>query len=150
MKIKSRWKLTFDPAGTALVLLAFDDLIAGELEWELGRQAEVVPLIGAAAPFLRPMGNNTYQLEVTVYKTGASDLIARTAIMDSLKSIDDLGKKPLRIQVATEDGIVTDRYWQFAQALVRSHKPVREVASSKARYALKYSITATQLTRTNP
>jgi hypothetical protein len=150
MKIYSRWRLTFDPGGLNLVVLNFGDYLEAEIEPTLAREAEVAPLIGAIAPFLRPMGNNSHQLEFLVYRSASTDLEARTIMMDSLCAIDDLGKKPLRMQVADDAGLRTDRYWQWSDAIVRSHSVKREVEAAKPRYFLKFSITAVRCARINP
>ena len=149
MKIYSRWRLTFDPGGIALVILQFGDYLEAELEPALSREAEVVPLIGSIAPFLRPMGNNSYQLEYLVYRSSNSDVAARTNMMDSLCAIDDLGKKPLRLQLANDAGLLTDRYWQWSEAIVRSHAVKREVEAAKPRYLFKFNITAVRCARVN-
>lgn len=150
MKIYSRWRLTFDPGGLNLVILQFGDYLEGEIEPSLAREAEVVPLIGSAAPFLRPMGNNSYQMEYLVYRRATTDLAARSLMMDSLCAIDDLGKKPLRMQVMDDAGLRTDRYWQWSEAIVRSHAVKREVEAAKPRYYLKFNITAVRCARFNP
>lgn len=150
MKILSRWKLTWDPGtGGAKVLLDFGDLIDEELHWKLGRHVEVVPLAAAAAPFIRPAGNNSYNLDFTVYKTEETDSAARTDIMDELRTVDDLAKKPLRLQIATEAGVVTNRYWQFSSAAIREMEVWRVTESSKPRFAQRFSIVAVTLNRVN-
>lgn len=148
MKIASRWKLTFDPAGTPLVLVALGDLIDSELDWGLGRSIEVVPLAAAAAPFIRPATNNVYQLDFTVFKVESTDEAARRAVMDALRTTDDLVKKPLRVEIGTESGLETGYYYQFASAAVRSLNAFRDVDAPRPRWGRRFSIVATQLTKT--
>ena len=149
MKVLSRWQLTFDPDGdTPKVLLAFGDLLDDELDWKLGRTVEVVPLAAAAAPFIRPAGNNVYALEFTVYKVSDTDELARKAVMDILRTTDDLGKAPLRLEISTESGPVTSYYYQFANAAVRDFGAKRDLDSSRPRHGRRYSILATKLTKT--
>ena len=149
MKVLSRWQLTFDPDGESpKVLIAFGDLLDDELDWDLSRSIEVVPLAAAAAPFIRPAGNNAYALDFTVYKTSDTDEAARKAVMDVLRTTDDLGKKPLRLEIATESGPVTSYYNQFANAAIRQLKAKRDLDSSRPRHGRRYSIIATKLTKT--
>ena len=147
MKVLSRWKLIFDPSGTPKTLIDLGDLIEEELAWKLARNVEVVPLAASAAPFIRPANNNSYSLDFTVYKLASTDALSRQAIMDSLKSVDDLGKKPLRIWLGDESGTITSSYYQFANAIIRSHDAYRILDGSKIRTAFSYSITATSLSK---
>lgn len=148
MKIASRWKIVFDPTGTPKTLLDHGQYIDQELAWNLNRAAEVIQLAEASAPFLRPMGNNVYTLDFTVYPAKSTDNLARVEVMDALAAVDNYGKKPLRIYAGTEAGINSLPYWQFASAIVRSFAPKREMVAGRPRYAMRYSITAVTLTKT--
>lgn len=149
MKTVSRWKLTHDPEGSPTVLIALGDLLDAELDWDLGRSIEVVPLAAAAAPFIRPATNNVYSLEFSVYKVESTDEAARRAVMDALRTTDDLVKKPLRLEIGTEAGLETGYYYQFASAAVRSLRAWRDVDAPRPRWGRRFSIVATKLTKTN-
>lgn len=150
MKILSRWKLTFDPGGVPRVLLDLTDLIENEMQWKLNRAVEVVPVLSAAAPFIRPAGNNSYTIDFTVYRGGyGSDAGSRTAIMDTLATVDNLGKKPLRVQLGNEAGLVTGVYWQFQQSIIREMDAYKMVEGSRLRIGTRYVITATNLVKVN-
>ena len=144
MKTASQWKLTFDPSGSALVICDFGDWIEGELRFPLERGVEVEPLIDAEAPFLRLSGNAVVRTQIDVYEDKTSDASARAAVLDSLISVESLGKKPLRIQIYGR----TDQYWQFAEAVISSHNPGRHMESLAARLVKSYSIIATGLSKT--
>ena len=150
MKIASRWKLTFDPTGTPLVLLNLGEMIDAELEWKLSRAVEIVPLAAAAAPFIRPAGNNVYAVDFTVYRVNASDELGRRSLMDALGSTDDLGKKPLRVSLGNEAGAISDYYYQFANAIVRGLDTFRTMEGARVRTAYRYAITATKLSKVTP
>lgn len=150
MKVLSRWRLTWAPGtAQAKILLDFGDLMDDELHWKLGRNIEVVPLAAAPAPFIRPAGNNSYSLDFTVYKSTGTDAGARTANMDELALVDDLRKMPLRVQIATEAGLVTTHYWQFLSAAVRELEVWRNIDSSSPRQGRRYSVIAVKLSRIN-
>lgn len=148
MKIASRWKLTLDPGGTPNVLLALGDWLDSELPWQLAESWSATPLVDAAAPFLRREGNDTYSLDFTVWRSSASDTLARYAIMEGLRTTPALAKKPLRVQLGDSTGLVADYYWTFAAAGVRSYAPQRALDGATARYGTRYSILATGLTKT--
>lgn len=145
-KVTSNWKITFDPAGSARVLLDFGDKIEGEPVWSLKKGVQTTPLDDAVAPFLRAAGNAVVTFTIKVFTDEALDATARQRIMESLISISALVKKPLRIQVDT----ITDRYWQFANCCISDHTPSREIESAKARLYKTYSITATGLVQVGP
>lgn len=149
MKIASRWKLTHDPDGAGTVLLNYGDYLDAELDIGLERTVEVRPLAAAAAPFIRPAGNNVYVFEFTCYNVASSDSNARQAMMNTLMSTDDLGKKPLRLRIANEEGEEAPHYYQWGAAAVRGCSVVRDLDSSRPRWGRKYTIVATTLTRNN-
>lgn len=146
MNILSNWKLTYDPAGTPLVLLDVGWKVAGELRFPLKRGLEVVDLAEAAAPFLRPAGNSVVTIQFEVFKDESLDKTARQAVMESLIAVNALGKKPLRIEISG----ITDRYWQFSNAYLHEHNPARYLEAPVARRVLGYTITATGLTQVGP
>lgn len=139
--ILSNWKLTFDPAGTPLVLLAYGDAIEGELRFPLKRGLEVVPLADAPAPFLRATGNSVVTIEFDVFPYLATDALARAAVMQSLITADALAKKPLKVEVSG----VTDKYWLFSTSYLSDHNPGRRLQSARARLVKSYTLTCTGL-----
>lgn len=145
-KISSNWRLRFDPAGADVVLLAYGDMVEGELKFPWARPLETVPLVDAAAPFLRLSKNSKLVLSFAVYKAHASDAAARQAVMESLLAIDALVKKPLRIEISG----ISDRYWQFANAAVSEHEPAMDVNPARPRTVRSYNITVTGMTQVGP
>ncbi len=146
MKLASNWKITFDPAGAATVLLAFGDDIEGEPRFPLGRGLEIVTLPGAAAPFLRPTGNSSVRLQINVYTSKTTDALARAAVLDSLIAIDATTRKPTKIEVA---GLSTS-YWIFAESYIQEHTPARELDAPEAGLVKSYTIVATGLSKVTP
>ena len=118
----SNWAITYDPAGTPLVLVAFHAMLeSDELEPQLEKTTEVVPLLDAPAPFLR-IGKNAvttfFFRVISVYDTDAN---ARAAMLDGLIAAQTATKKPLRLQIFGISGY----YWQFANATIKTHQPRR-------------------------
>ena len=148
MKIESRWRFVFDPSGSPVTLLDHGELMEAEPSMRLDRSAEVIQLADAAAPFLRPMGNNVYHIEFTVYRTAANDATARQEVMDALATVDGYGKKPLRVWRSNSSGHLSTPYWTFGQAIIRGITPSPVVSPGRTRYSLRYTITATNLTKT--
>ena len=146
MKIESNWRITFDPGGTPLVLLAYGDEIEGEPRYPLGRGLEVVALLDAAAPFLRPTGNSSVTLTLDIYKPAASDAAARAEVLDSLIAIDLLGRKPLKLEVLG----ITDRYWQFANCFIATFDPGRSPEGMPNTAVKTYTLTCTGFSRVGP
>lgn len=145
MNLISEWRITFSPASSPRVLVAYDDEIDAEPNWPLRRGLEVVPLADAAMPFLRVTGNDVVTFGCTVYQDEALDATARRKIMESLISVGSYGKRPLKIEVR---GIV-DRYWQFAESYVTDHDPMRST-DGLGRIAKRYSIVAAGLSQVGP
>ena len=144
--ISSCYKLTYDPAGAATVILDYGDRIADELEPELSKLVEIVPLIDAPAPFIRIGKNASTTLTIVRATDAPSDKEARAAILDSIIAAQTATKKPLKIEVYG----YTDRYWQFAAASITNHKPKRVLETSAARWQRTSVIVATGLTYTAP
>ena len=141
----SNWKLTYDPAGAATVLVAFDALLeSDELEPELGKKVEEVDLIDAPAPFLRVGKNAVTRFSIRVISEAATDADSRAAMLDSLIAAQTATKKPLRVEVAG----ITGFYWQFANATVKTHKPRRLLAWPVPAVVNQWDIVATGLTKT--
>lgn len=146
MTLTSNWKLTFDPAGTPLVLLAIGDEMAEEIRWPLKKGMDLVELVDSANPFMRPTGNNSFVIQLSIFQDEADDATARRKIMESLIAVAALGKKPLKIEAAG----VTDRYWQAAAACITEHEPSLLMDFPGARATKAYTITATTLTQVGP
>lgn len=156
MKIESLWKFTFDPAGAKRVLLNYrsnigqynetrGDFIEGEIRWPLQRDLEVIPLVDAAAPFLRLSGNAQVTISYNVYSAPADalDVTARCNVLDSLIAITATGKKPLNIQISG----YTAHYWQFAACVIADHDPWRDMESATARIVKSYQLICTGLSK---
>ena len=73
-------------------------------------------------------------------------MVARAAILDALIAAATATKKPLKIEVSG----YADRYWQFANATIKSHKPSRHLQSVSPRWVTTWDIVATGLTYTHP
>ena len=146
MKIASNWRITFDPAGTPLVLLAYGDEIEGEPRWPLGRGLEIVPLVDSGWPFLRPSGNATVTLSLDIYKPAASDAAARAEVLDSLLAVHQLARAPLKIEVLG----ITDRYWQFAKCCIPTFNPGYFLDGLPNQHVKNYQLTCTGFSRVGP
>ena len=144
--ISSCYKLTYDPSGTPVVILAVGDRIDAELDFGLEKNVEIIPLVDAAAPFIRIGKNAVVSFSIKKFIDAATDKEARASILDSLISASSATKKALKIEV---NGY-TDRYWQFAHATVRSHRPARHLESASARWVQSWDIVATGLAYTPP
>lgn len=147
--LTSNWKLTLDPSGTPLVLLAIGDLLAEEIRFPMAMGLEVVNLPGSATPFLRQTGNVLVTMEFERFATPSNpvqqyDKYARRDTLDTLLTFQALTKKPLRLEVSG----LSDRYWQFSNAAVTYVDPARHLVSQKPRISQKIRITAAGFSRT--
>jgi hypothetical protein len=141
----SHWKLTYDPAGAATVLVDFDSILeSDELEPELDKPVEVVELVDAEEPFLRVRKNAATRFTIRVISEAANDAAARAAMLDSLIAAQVATKKPLRIEAAG----ITTAYWQWASATVTKHKPRRLLAYPTPALVTQWDVVATGLTKT--
>lgn len=144
--IKSNWKLTFDPGGTPLVLLDYGNLVEGEVFPAMSKPAEVTPLAGASAPFIRDLGNRSFRLGFAVILDAADDKAMRQEMMTSLVTVGPLARKVLKVQI---NGI-TDRYWKYANAFITEHSPEPVVTSAGARVKKRYTVIATEFSQVGP
>ena len=144
--IYSCYKLTYDPSGAPVVLLAVGDRIEAEPEFGLEKNVEIVSLVDAAAPFIRIGKNAVVNFSITRALDSATDKEARSAILDSLVASSAATKKPLKIEVSG----YSDRYWQFSAATIRSHRPRRYLESPSARWIQTFEIVATGLAYVPP
>ena len=80
MKLSSNWRIVHDPSGSPLVLLGRGQWMEGELQFPLRRGLDIVPLVEAAAPMLRPTGNAAVELRLTTYQDYATDTAARVGL----------------------------------------------------------------------
>lgn len=143
-RIRSTWKLTFDPSGSPKVLLNYGDLMDDEISPGLTKPAELVELADAVAPFIRIKLNRSYRLGFTIYQDKASDAAMRKAVFDSLIEVDSLGRKPLRVESNAGMG----GYFQFSNAFITEHEPRPSVESGGARLVRSFTILATGLSWT--
>lgn len=139
--VTSKWKLTLDPDGTPIVLVAIGDKLEDEIDFGGSREAGVTPKVRSAAPHLHDGMNVVADIAFARYLDTATDAERRTAIMRDMLSALSLGKKPLKIEA---DG-VWDKYWQFAEALVTTHRPRPYLSSPTSRRLTVYQITAISL-----
>lgn len=137
----SNWQFRFDPTGANIALLEYGDLMDAEPKFPLRRNLEIVPLVGADAPFMRLSGNAVVSVTYSIYPDESGDGAARKRVLRSLSLITALGRKPLRISVAG----VTDLYWQFAACVVEAHSSGRKIHAAKSRLELTYTLTCTGL-----
>ena len=151
MKVASIYKLTFDPASTALVLLDYGDYLEEEIKWPLQRGVEVIPLVDSAAPFLRSTGNAFVTLNLARYQTVAAysaiaaDLAARETTLDKLISIAAATQKILRVQLQG----FTDHYWEFAACVISGLETTRYLEAPVARVFSNVSLTCAGLSKKN-
>lgn len=141
--LSSNYTLTYDPAGTPVVLVTVGDMLESELEFSLQKSVEVVELIDAAAPFIRVGKNAVVTFQVRRYTTAATDADARAAVLNALITAQTATKKPLKIQVSGSSG-----YWQFANATIKGSLATRFLESRVARWVQTWEIVATGLTYT--
>lgn len=140
----SEWKLTFDPAGTPLVLLDLTSELDGDVDWGMDRVFSLTPLVRGAAPILRDGKNVSASIRFTVFSDTTTDAASRSAMLAAMIVALTPGTKPLQVEALG----VTDRYWTFATALVTSIKPARGVIVPPGRRATTYNITAVSLSET--
>lgn len=144
--ISSCYKLTYDPSGSATVILAIDDRIESEPEFGLEKSVEIVQLVDAAAPYIRIGKNAVVSFSITRALDAAGDKEARAAMLDSLIAAATATKKALKIELSG----YTDRYWTFANATIRAHRPRRYLETPAARWVQTFDIVATGLAYTPP
>ena len=135
--IKSSWRLTWDPAGTPVVILAFGELLARQLEWPSAREAQVTPLAESGAPFLRDGGN--VAITISFDKLGA-ELTRENVLKGVIRAAighTAFAKAPLKIEA---EG-VTDVYWLASAALMPDLSPRIEAARSAV--GIRYSLILT-------
>ncbi len=144
--IYSNWKITFDPAGAATVLVDIGDKLASEVVFRASRGAELIDLVDSAAPFLRDQKNASATITIQHFKDSASDALARQSLMEGMISVLSPGKKPLKVEAKG----VTDRYWLFTECIIRSFSPDRYMEAPVARLLKGYDIVAVKLTQVGP
>jgi hypothetical protein len=142
--IRSVWKITFNPGGSAVVLVDYDDLIDQELGISLAAACEVIEPVDSANAYFRDGQTRTFTTSIKVYKTETLDVDARVAAMNSLLAAASYTKAPLRIQINGFSG----HYWQFSSAFIKGHAPLREILSGRARWSKVWDIVATGMSYT--
>lgn len=117
--IKSTWKVTYDPAGTPLVLLDHDDWTLDELAIPWRQEIDHHPLIGAAWGAFHPRGNVNREVQVSRVASYSDDASLREAIlaMDASLAARAGEHKPLRIAVLGGDT------YGATKAVILSHTP---------------------------
>ena len=99
--IQSLSTLTFDPAGTPLVVLTAGDMLDDELRFSVAKGLEVVDLENSDSPFLRPRKNAVWRIGFERRIIAASDIAARAALLDWQITLGTYGKKALRGTLAS-------------------------------------------------
>jgi hypothetical protein len=141
----SHWRLTYDPAGAATVLVAFDAMLeSDELDPQVDKKVEAVDLVDAPAPFLRIGRNAVSSFSFRVISELSTDADARAAILDGIIAAQTATKKPLKIEVYG----ITSAYWQFTNATIKTYKPRRLLAHPTPAVVTQFDIVATGLTKT--
>ena len=144
--IISKWKLTLDPAGSPTVLVDVGDKLEDELSLGLTRLVSVTPLVRAAAPVLRNQKNAQTQISFAIYQDAATDAASRQDMLVGMLTAVSAEPKPLKIEVSG----ITDRYWQFANAIVTGITPLRYISGKVPRRLTRYDITAVSLSQVGP
>lgn len=143
--IASAWKLTYDPAVAAAVILAIGDIIDDEITWSASRDHSVTPLVRAAAPFIFDGGNNVINATFSRHILAASTHAAgRQALLDSLVTFSTRAKKPIRIEA---DGVAG--YWQAAHGIITAGTAKLSTLGT-GRWVQSVEITMTGITYTAP
>lgn len=146
MNITSNWKLTWDPAGTPVVLVDYGQELDREIFPSLAKGLEVVPLIDATYPLLRMSKNAVISLSWRGYVDAADDAAARQAMMVALLTWATAGRKALKVEAYG----ITDRSWLFASAAVTQYTPGRVVDFPLARVETSWAVTATGMSQVGP
>ncbi len=144
--IISNWKLTLDPASTAVVLVNIGDKLVDEIEWGMSREVLVEPLVRSDTPFLDDGGNASVSIGYARYDDSDTDALSRQALLAAMLTAFATDPKILKIEVSG----VTDRYWQFSAALVTSYKPGRYLNSSRSRRITSCNLLAAGMTQVGP
>ncbi len=142
--LKSRHKLTFDPASAAIVLCDVGSWIDKDVAFSLGKAVEVIDPVDSKNAFIRDGQTSIWTASIKVYFTEDLDVTALVNAMQSHVAVSALGKKPLRVEI---DGW-TGHYWQYSSSFIQKHDPIRETASGRARWSRQYDIVATGLSYT--
>jgi hypothetical protein len=77
MQVLSNWKLTYDPAGTPLVILAFGQIMEGEFALPWRQQVQESTRIRATTAKRWARGNVSSGISLATFKDHASDAAAR-------------------------------------------------------------------------
>jgi hypothetical protein len=144
MNILSNWKLTYDPAGTPLVLLDYGAELADEPDFSLRRGLEVVS-IPYGVPFLRPTKHDVYDVAIAIMHSSASDAEARR---DMLNQLSDRYSLTSRVPMRLEARDMATVYHQWSAAFIHSASVKRLVTQGiPSGWLLRYSFTAVGFTK---
>lgn len=141
----SNWKLTLDPDGTPVVLLAFGDKLAGEPEFGKSESALVEDLVRSDTPFLDTARNKVLAISYTRLLDSTTDALSRRAMMEELLAASPEDPKPLKLEISG----VADRFWLFSGCVLTELRPGRYLTSSRARRITSYNITAVGMSEVN-
>lgn len=139
MNVTSNWRITLFPGPSAREILSYGQEIAAEPTFALRKGLEVIPLVDAFSPFLRPSRNTVFSMNFTAFADDALDSGARMGMLLHLYDFRDLPAGPLAVEISG----ITDRYWQWQDAFVTEVAATRFIEAGTARIARSYSITAT-------
>jgi hypothetical protein len=134
--ICSNWTITFDPAGTPLVLLAIDQEMDGELEfpWEQAIEERRVIEGGTTEPLPRSWVKGA--LTFTAYKEHADDLTARAYLLSHRVAISALKGLRKTLRITPAGGSNTD----ISNAVFAAINPRMSVDPDVARTAVTYTL----------
>jgi hypothetical protein len=132
-------KLTFDPSGSALVLLDYGSAMPdGPLHFPQRNPASVENTPDSAYPLILDGLNSAFTIKFSVAADGAaSPAESMRLVLDSLIAIGARGVKPLKIEVQGISG----HHWLVAQCKITDHEPWNEPVKSTARTMKQYTLT---------
>ena len=132
--ICSNWTITWDPAGTPLVLLATGQDMADELEFPWEQAYEERQLIEGTVTEPLPRSLVKGSLSFGVYKEHADDLTARAYLLSHRAAISNLKGLRKTLRITPAGGSNTD----IANAVFASINPRMSVDADVARTAVTY------------
>ena len=106
MQTLSNWKLTFDPAGTPLVILAFGQIMDGEFALPWRQQVQESGRIRAATAKRWARGNASSSISLANYKDHASDAAARLWCLQTNIALATYSGKTAKLRLEIEGSVL--------------------------------------------
>jgi len=141
--VKSAWKITFDPAGDAVVLLDFDDRMLSEPQIVQSHNTEMVGFSRADFSAGFHFGNLTQTIIFSRLDTYSTLQGPADAILAHLVVTGALRSKTLKIEVNSGDT------YQMINSVIESVAPLRSW-DFKTNAGFQYTITGGELTDITP